>query len=267
MCVHFLFLVAQTSEESAETEKKKKEMSSDGPHATLQRVRDCSNFAKTKVYATKKGFAFAPVYGLTSVMMLSDETIQWFARPLYEYVARHPELSHIVLPLPPESYHVTLRGLEAVIPHVAVESLAQAESAYAATWTRLRPAARGVRVKWEDPMFSAAAVLLVEPICDTLNDVLEEMQQSTASLLGLPAGFIQEYHVSVGYFVTENYDHQRFAQQRILEEAKRLIAARRAELGGNVSEDVGFEAGFLALEGCHVCWYDSMTRFPPLLPP
>lgn len=218
----------------------------------------------TKLHPTATGFSYSPIHGLTAVFALCAAQIEQIAAPLYEALRRIPEVKESLLLLPPASYHVTLRGLEAAMKTTTADELLKLQKSYetifllpsadetvpdspATKHVKSLVAERTVEIVFDDPHFGEAAVFLVKPI-GLLAEQLQMAQEATCAVLGLPAA-VQQYHISVGYFITADYEKQRAAQATVLCELKKaMISAGMRTLN---------------LDPCHVCWYESMEAFVP----
>jgi hypothetical protein len=205
--------------------------------------------SRSRIFQNKSGFAFAPSYGLTAVLPLSPHWVALFAVPLYDVLSMNKEIRDAILLLPPDSYHMTLRGLtSALLPSVEIDTLKSLDDGYVNLFKGTVPR---VHVKSEHPYASGIALLVLEPH-DALNELLVSAQDATCTIANLEPSE-QEYHMSVGYFTTHDRALQIRAQDIMLHEVKRILSANRDSDGS---------PPMLELLPPRVCWYDSMKRFP-----
>ena len=61
------------------------------------------------------GDKYQPFYGITCVLHLRNDCFEAWGKLLYQRLAADPIITNVMALLPPESYHVTLRGLEPCI--------------------------------------------------------------------------------------------------------------------------------------------------------
>lgn len=223
------------------------------PQERLRALRDMPK-SRGRLFQNKGGFEFAPSFGLTAVLPLTPHWIALFAVPLYDALSMKKELRDVLLLLPPDSYHVTLRGLtSALLATANIETLQQLDTAYLDIFRESGPPR--VHVKQEHPYASGIALLITEPD-DSLRGALDAAQDATCRVGDLePAE--QEYHMSIGYFTTHDREAQIRAQGTILHEAKRILSLHHNNDGSSP---------FLELGPPRVCWYDSMKRFPLMFP-
>lgn len=221
------------------------------PELLLEYIRDSNLSRKKKIVVSETyGPIFGPIHGITSVLMLSPDAMRRFAEPLFKALSQHTYLYGKLLLLPPDSYHMTLRGLEECLQQLSVEALEKVDAAYTSIFGD-EIIDNAAAVVLEDRGFKAGVVFLnpTESSCG-LPKRLENAQAATADILGISA-HSQEYHLSVGYFLTDDSEDHRAVQRIILEEAQRVLATS--------------SLSHVALCPPRVCWYDSMKRFLPLM--
>eukprot|EP01060_Flectonema_neradi_P009183 TRINITY_DN16567_c0_g1_i1.p1 TRINITY_DN16567_c0_g1~~TRINITY_DN16567_c0_g1_i1.p1 ORF type:complete len:222 (+),score=43.39 TRINITY_DN16567_c0_g1_i1:70-735(+) len=61
------------------------------------------------------GGKYLPFYGVTCVLHLRKDCLEAWGKPLYQRIISDPRITKVMAPLPAESYHMTLRGLESAI--------------------------------------------------------------------------------------------------------------------------------------------------------
>ncbi|CUI15551.1 Hypothetical protein, putative [Bodo saltans] len=219
------------------------------PLETLELVRsEHASGRGKKVIPSGDGYAYGPIYGVTVVSMLSPSSIDSFAVPLFHALSQNAELHGKVLLLPPDSYHMTLRGLEDLMGDTSLERLKGLDEEYQQLFSSLPVEVPFVKPVLTDYDFGGAVVFL-EPASQAFGNFLTAVQQATAQHLSA-ALHSQTYHVTAGYYLTQD-PAMRLHVQRIVFETARRIAADSTN-----SE--------LQLLTPRVCWYDSMKRFMPL---
>jgi hypothetical protein len=212
----------------------------------LVRTEQASGRGK-KVIRSAEGDTYGPIYGITVVSMFSASTIRTFAMPLYEALLQDTELHGKVLLLPPDSYHMTLRGLEDVMGTATLQSLKCLDDEYQALFASLPPEVPFVKPVLTDCDFGGAVVFL-QPASLPFSAFLESAQHATAQELSVPL-HAQTYHVTAGYYLTTDPATRLDVQRRVFEAARRIAAESQSAL---------------ELLTPRVCWYDSMKRFMPL---
>lgn len=230
--------------------------------------------SRSRIYPTRNGYEFASSYGLTAILPLMPEWIAKFAVPLFDALSQLDNLRDTILLLPPDSYHMTLRGLTRTLHSTDIASLRKLDAFYQsvflkdgrkgaddephspATRTMLELGGRArVSVAFENPYASGIVLLLLKPE-PILEEQLAIAQEATCSVMGLEPA-LQEYHMSIGYLLTNNREKQVHAQEVVLHEARKILMRFRESDGA---------LPLLELSPPRVCWYDSMKRFPLMFP-
>jgi hypothetical protein len=195
---------------------------------------------------------YLPSFGITSVAPLSLSARETFGAPLWALLQGNPDVEAAVALLPLASLHVTIRGLEDVMDRPdAATVLRELDEAFVKTCSQSSVLA--ARPGSQDPLlwkvrelsgWKTALVLLVdvEPqfTLDMLNHHLRDKLQ-------LPP-FHQEYHMTIGYWLSRDEQLQRNAVQGV----NKALAS------------VHNQANVYTLQTPRVCAYESMEAFPPL---
>ncbi len=195
-------------------------------------------------------FSYTPCAGLTCIMRTKENGIDSIFNHFFESISKISGLISSVLLLPSLSYHVTLCGLEALLKtkiedDALVEVLLLVEQ-------KLRS------LDWEQPLFQidfsknevwrSAAILQLFHSSPSFKMALEHVQQLLCSYLGIEST-AQQFHLTVGYYVTDNIKARRNAQLEILNAAKQIFNC------------VGYS---ISVEQPRICYYRSMEHFTPL---
>lgn len=245
-------MTQSSSHDSASHDSASRQLETLSPQERLLALRSMPK-SRSRLYQHKSGFAFAPSYGLTAVLPLTLHWVALFAVPLYDALSMNKEIHDAMLLLPPDSYHMTLRGLTRdLLPSVEIQTLKALDDAYLRIFEGSRAQ---IHVKPEHPYATGIALLVLEPH-DALHNLLAAAQSATCTVADLePAE--QEYHLSIGYFITQDRAAQVRAQDIVLHTVKQILSAHR-------QRDGSFP--LLELLPPRVCWYDSMKRFPLMFP-
>jgi hypothetical protein len=203
-----------------------------------------------------KGGVYLPFYGVTCVMALSsDEKYQSWAKQLYTALAADPVVTTGMALLPPESYHVTLRGLEAALEGQGPEQTSRLYDDYARVQKLLYEVCHGappitMKVKRSGPgRFDMECGAMTEKLLRSMEGLV--VQELLARDAPDETKHQQAWHLTLSYAVDGGRKSDSFlaAQKKVDEIVRRLGAP-----------------GDLVFDPPRICTYSSMQRFDPLFP-
>ena len=229
----------------------------DETRALFDRVRQQSLLPLKKIEsAVGGGFQYAKIYGVTSVMALSSLSLATFARELYAELASDQRLAQVMLLLPPDSYHITLRGLEGPLRKgsASVEDFARIDDATRQLFEFAAAHPDQARFAFHDDIlsFGSAAVLGVEP---ATVEFLNALKASQALVDQLGETTQNQYHLSIGYFLKRRdvaAAEVAWAEKRVFDAAQRILKLSQS---GSMS---------VTVDAPKICFYESMEKFVPL---
>jgi len=200
--------------------------------------------------------SYAPFFGVTCVMPLDPQWVTTWGEPLHASLEADPRVTQAFYLLPPSSYHVTLRGLEASMPTATLED-------YAAAQFALDEALDEALVSCCPLLFSIA------PRGSSSSGILEmvaaqshegRLREAEGLLMrGLlqkslkEQSYIQSWHMTLGYRKDKgDSNSNRVGQMAIDEHIANLF-------GTDTMPSMPFG-------GPEICGYRSMCAFVPLFP-